>query len=363
MKPKTYIYLFFLFIIFLNSSLSQAKTIFDNLSVNELKQKNSLIIKKLMLTKLERKKALQKTASLNNERVRAGQLLILRDKKPIKKITIDYLNEYLTETYNCLINSSLCLSEESNEYISSFYTYLNAQNINEINESIDQISDYKRAKIINLALSQLNLGVQESISPNEDPENYIQQYFEAAGLLDPNKELGSDKINNWAWCSAFITSIINQAGYGFSFIQIKDYLKVCNDFKAKENCHPVQVDFVLAWAKKYKLDYEINTNNLNELKAGDLLIMTNLISGRANHIGFYLGKDKACQLNPENCWIYSLEGNAGPLINDALEDNWSEIITLKNNKTISNYDYERLLDRVTLVKRPLNSWSYFIKIN
>ena len=60
MQPKTYIYLLFLFIIFLNSSLSQAKTIFDNLSVNELKQKNSLIIKKLMLTKSERKKALQK---------------------------------------------------------------------------------------------------------------------------------------------------------------------------------------------------------------------------------------------------------------------------------------------------------------
>jgi len=359
MKPKTYIYLFIFFFILLNSSLSQAKTIFDNLSVNELKQKNSLILKKLILTKAERKK----TTSINNERLRAGQLLILRDKKTVKQITINYLNQYLTETYNCLSNSSLCLNEESDEYISSFYTYLNAENINEINESIDQISNYKRAKIINLALSQLNLGVQESISPNEDPENYIEQYFEAAGLLDPNKELGFDKINNWAWCSAFVTSIINQAGYGFSFIQIKDYFKTCNDFKAKENCHPVQVDFILGWAKNYKLDQEINTNNLNELKAGDLLIMTNSISGRANHIGFYLGKAKSCQSNPETCWIYSLEGNAGPLINDALEDNWSEIIALKNNKIISNNDYERLLDRVTLVKRPLNSWSYFIKMN
>ncbi len=346
--------------------MGNAKNIFDNLSVNELKQKNSLILKQLILTKPERKQAakIMEPGSAERKQIREGQILILRDKKPTLSIEIDYLPEYLNETYNCLNNPNLCLNQDNNEYISSFYTYLNLENINDINQTIDQITDYKRAKIINLSLSQLNLAVQESIAPNDDPEDYIEQYFQAAGLFDPERELGSDKVNNWAWCSAFITSIINQAGLGFSFIQIQDYLKTCQNFQAKDSCHPVQVDFILSWAKKYKLEHELDLSNLAELKAGDLLIMTNSTSKRANHIGFYIGQDKNCKLDDvQNCWLYSLEGNAGPLINDALEDKWPEIIDLKNNNKISNLEYERLLDRATLVKRPINSWSYFVKIN
>ncbi|MFN5540192.1 MAG: hypothetical protein ACK481_09080 [Candidatus Melainabacteria bacterium] len=390
-------------------SNEKRENIFDERSPEELIQETLGVLQTLPLSdsiKLS-VKSYKLTPSL--DKLRQGQLLVLNTRKAKNEIeNIEYVIEYIENTRKCLNDISLCLQQsQDDEFMGSFYTWVTSKDIEIISSEINNLqssskdtNNFKRAKILYLATKSLNLGVQEIDGPNDDSkngQNFISQFFKAAGLLNPGRELGSDKADNWAWCAAFATAIVNQAGFGFSFLSIDQYNQSCKEANKKFHCHPVQVDFILQWAKRNGLTNSLSNTkaSIESLMPGDLLIMVNKKSDQASHMGFYLAKSiemdqegnnekgngiiyKSAQtelddppnsvaggvqktnLGNKRVWIYSIEGNAGPFINDKLENKWNEVLLLKADNKISGLDYERLLDRVTIVKRPIESWDYSV---
>jgi hypothetical protein len=300
---------------------------------------------------------------------RRKQILVIKQKRLDLEAKPTEVLSYLNATAPCLMWEEKCLEKaETKPFLGSFYKYLSEDDIKAVSSSLErnrkQIeNNIIRTKILENAFRALSREIQEIDGPNDDSingENEIYQFFRAAGIENPIKELGSNKTDNWAWCSAFITSLLNESGLGVSFLKIDEYLDACKNMEKEEHCHPVQVDFILEWAKMKGLSLSLkDENSYEELQPGDLLVLINPKTRRASHIGIYLAK-KCYQ---ENCWIYSIEGNAGPLINDAVENDWKEVKSIIKKNNISSFNFERILDRVTLVKRPIQVWDYGITID
>ncbi|MDX1917909.1 MAG: hypothetical protein SFT81_02025 [Candidatus Caenarcaniphilales bacterium] len=296
-------------------------------------------------------------------RARQAQLL-LREKQYLElKLKPEAAISYLHDTKICLGDPSVCLAKtkiDPDSLLSSFYTWITPEDLSLIQKSLVEIDrdrlTYRRAKVLNLAIKSLLLGVQEADGPNDDTrsgENLIDQYFVAAGIYDPAKEFNPNRVD-WAWCAAYVSAIINQAGGGFSFISLDQHNKACAEMKQKSHCHPVQVEFILNWAKRKNKAIPYTLSSLDRSQPGDLLILMSPKSGRAGHIGFYLAHNQD--------WVYSIEGNTGPNINDLLEDDWQAVKAQIKTTNTSTSDYERLLDRVSIVKRPLESWAYIVTL-
>jgi|GEM_PF-6650358 len=303
--------------------------------------------------------------------LRKRQILILKDKYLAEKIDLDFVGEYLKFTEQCLKKRTKCL-ELKNNYFANFYTEIKQADLEILNNSIFRLAknlenlNYKRAFILNKLFENLDLAIQEVENSNDDSSqgDFIRDFFKSSGIYDPEQSLGSRL--EWAWCSAFVTSVINQSGANFSYLNYKDLSDICLDkiYSNKESfCHPVQVDFILNWAEKKQILEQLTSFKLRFLKVlpGDILIQYNHQEQKATHIGFFLAFEKvknSKKTEQTKFWIYSIEGNTGPFINDALEKNWQEIKKL-NLKT---KDYQRLLDRLTIVKRPLSSWDFFVSV-
>jgi hypothetical protein len=362
---KLHLKLLLIALLFLPLCQVKAQNIFENRSPNELLNEAILTLKKLKPTETEP----GKTIEPDNKRLRLAQMLVLVHKRADKKIGPAYTTTYLQETKACLENSEQCLEDRFDEYKSSFYTWLKPEDINRIEASLNNLKDnstltLKRAKVLQLIFASLELGVHEVDGPNDDSltgEDLIGQYFSAAGVSNPNKELPPSRID-WAWCAAYVTSIINQAGHGFSFISLREHINACKEMDKLKHCHPVQVEFILKWAQNKARVLTMNKTSLQEAAPGDILVLVSPKSGLASHIGFYIGQSENCATNDNECWIYTIEGNAGPFINDKLENNWSQVQDIVKEEKISSTDYERLLDRVTIVKRPISSWDYWISL-
>ncbi|MDJ0625974.1 MAG: hypothetical protein QNJ31_06380 [Candidatus Caenarcaniphilales bacterium] len=364
MKIKCYLFssllLLTLLLLLLNINTpvsSNSKKIFGSQSTQELLKESINLIGSLNV---------QKTNS------RISQYLILKDKRVDLPIEPAFTIDYLTMSKPCLDNLDLCSENTQNKHFNNFYTKLRSENILDIKKSIKRLLEennernHKRAKFLNLAFKSLFLGVQEIDGPNDDSRtggNLIKQYFEAAGLTKIDKELTDNKVDEWAWCAAFITALTNQAGSGFSFLTQDEYQTACKNMNKESHCHPVQVDFIVNWAyKKAHLNQNFSFTNLQEVTPGDLLALINPKNGQASHIGIYIGQSKECLNKQNECWLYTIEGNAGPFINDVLEQKWNEVDEIIERNKISIEDYERLLDRVTIVKRPINNWDLHLKI-
>jgi len=302
----------------------------------------------------------------NHNKKRLGQFLVLYHKRLEASLEPDDIIWYLEKTQNCLNQPELCASQNSSQetkqdHLSNFYTLLTDDDLTQIKNSLNQIENlsWSRAKTLNLIFNSLKLGIQESDGPNDDSltgGNFIEQIFQGAGVFSPKTELPPNRVD-WAWCAAYITSIIHQAGLGFSFISLQEQINACKEADKLEHCHPVQVEFLLNWA--YRKTKVQAFSSEAKMQAGDILILLSPKTKRASHIGFYLAKSPECDKNfNNNCWIYSLEGNAGPFINDKLEDKWPEVLELVEKKNITPEEYERLLDRLTIVKRPAQNWDY-----
>lgn len=293
----------------------------------------------------------------------------------------DLLAEYINHTNNCLYNPETCL-ESKNLLFHSFYSYLNNQDKKIISQSIFKTlkkNNSRRNKIINIMLQELNKGVQEDINYNTSSQNYIKEYFIHSGSNEPEllSELGPYR-ETWAWCGAFVTSVLQKAGLSISFVLYNQYKTACatNSNKKNYSCNPVQADFVLSWAKQKnyinnlkeekKIKHTKFPHHINRpsLMAGDFLIIEK--NNIAQHIGFYLAQD--------NNYIYSLEGNVGVHINDFADYKQeyysqplgkntfgkAQLRDLKNKHKLTDQQIERLYDRLTIVKRPKSHWDYSI---
>lgn len=376
----TKILVLFILLSFTNSAL-WAQTIFETRSPQTLIKQSLELVDELALDENKKDPTLAEK--------RFVQYLILSNKKAESEINIDYLQTYLSSTEACLKSPGKCfvkMKAENNDHLGSFYTYFQKEDIADLKASLNELSkdddlDFQRAKIVNLSFNALKLGVQESDGPNDDSvdgPNYIAQYFKGAGVSYPKREMDSNKVDGWAWCAAFVTAIVNQAGGGFSFLTFQEYFNSCRELDKQSHCHPIQVDFILNWAKKKAQVEAVDSQSISSLKAGDILVLLHPKKKNPSHIGFYVGKTKACSVNIDDdlpqkdssnvtldgkCWIYTIEGNAGPFINDQLENDWPIVKKQLNTEAISLFDYERLLDRATIVRRPLSSWDYSIKLN
>lgn len=340
-----------LFVLFASALSLNSKSLFDSRSSKQLLKET--------LESLETLK--------DNSNLRLREILILQHKRVESELKPKDIVWYLENTQNCLDKPELCQTKnfQKDEHLNNFYTWLTDSDINQIKNSLNSINSlsWRRAKVLNLIFNSLQLGIQEVDGPNDDSvtgHNYISQLFEGSGIFTPEKELPPSRID-WAWCAAYITSIIHQAGSGFSFISLQEQINTCKEADKLEHCHPVQVEFILNWAyRKAKVEkFSLNS----QIQAGDILVLINPKTKLASHIGFYLAKSPECieeEKNNFDCQIYSVEGNAGPFINDKLEDKWPEVLQIIQEENIKNS--ELLLDRLTIVKRPAYNWDYIISL-
>ncbi|MDX1919113.1 MAG: hypothetical protein SFU25_00080 [Candidatus Caenarcaniphilales bacterium] len=385
-----------LFCSFFSLSVS-SRTIFDNLSPEDLNKNTLSIIQSLNPPEGF---SVNKEATLASRRFH--QYLILKEKKVTDDLEVSFVKDYLESTKPCLTALDGCLNNttENKKFISSFYTFYTIEVLEELSNAITsppppitsenktseqtvlnssmeslsprqitvkgELNNFKRAKFLNLAYKSLELGVHEVDGSNDDSlsgGDLIKQYFEATGIKHVEREMTNNKVDEWAWCAAFITSLYNQSGGGFSFITQEEYIRSCREMDKKSHCHPVQVDFILNWARRKAKVSKFSESVFSEIIPGDLLVLINPKSGQASHIGIYVAQSKDCSAQDiDECWVYTIEGNAGPFINDALEEEWPQVKRVIHKNNIEDADYERLLDRLTLVKRPAANWDYAINL-
>lgn len=291
---------------------------------------------------------------------RLSQLLVVNKKpKEFPKLSYEKYAQYIDETRVCLYRPEQC-TNSTNDFNQSFYSYITDKDKAIISKSIlNNKTEYstQRLELINTIFNKLTIGIQESIEPNKDKYNSILNLFQQSGLLQPDKELGLYR-KYWAWCAAFVTSSLHAAGLGISYISLNDYESVCEQTRKKQkdnnySCHPVQVDFILHWAH----NHDLTSKNFDKLQPGDMLVVIDK-DEIGQHIAFFLAQTEE--------YMYSLEGNIGPYINDSFlfNEEFAEVKKHLSTNKYSQQDIERLFDRLTIVKRPKASkaWSWSIHL-
>jgi hypothetical protein len=250
---------------------------------------------------------------------------------------------YLQGTEPCLKNPDICISEtrtKTNDHYGAFYVWWSKAEQSQIRNYLASHSVSGRAKhLLETAIGWLERGVQEDLGPNRSSGGEIRRLFRLSGIPRPEAALGKNR-DKWAWCSAFVT-----AAYGpgsFTFTELSDYEQACRGLE--KDCHPTQVEFLRRWAEQHG-----KLRNASQARPGDIMIQLKN-QGLASHNGVFLARHQG--------WTYTIEGNAGPFVNDKLESVWQQVRSMP----LSRFDYERLLDRVTVVKRPSNSWRYAIRM-